>query len=146
MVALKKCRESGVDVSEQVKVCPKCGIKNPVKRRHPFWRAAQASESRHGGQVAGDSLLSPRPDNMKDSRCRTVSPFFLAWIFYPKNYPRTSQGRDGSQFPHADATFCATLREADPRTGSCSTSCLRWIRNPPPSVQSTAQRCRAPPA
>ncbi|WP_233881015.1 zinc ribbon domain-containing protein [Paraburkholderia flagellata] len=31
-MALKKCRECGAEVSEQAKVCPKCGIQNPVKR------------------------------------------------------------------------------------------------------------------
>ncbi|WP_228939228.1 zinc ribbon domain-containing protein [Paraburkholderia saeva] len=31
-MALKKCRECGTEVSDQAKICPKCGIKNPVKR------------------------------------------------------------------------------------------------------------------
>ncbi|KMZ13793.1 hypothetical protein BHUM_02689 [Candidatus Burkholderia humilis] len=31
-MALKQCRECGTEVSDQAKVCPKCGIKNPVKR------------------------------------------------------------------------------------------------------------------
>ncbi|WP_250472213.1 zinc ribbon domain-containing protein [Caballeronia sp. GAFFF1] len=35
-MALKKCRECGTEVSEQAKVCPKCGIQNPVKRSSLF--------------------------------------------------------------------------------------------------------------
>lgn len=31
-MALKNCRECGVEVSDQAKTCPRCGIKNPVKR------------------------------------------------------------------------------------------------------------------
>lgn len=31
-MALKNCRECGVEVSDQAKICPRCGIKNPVKR------------------------------------------------------------------------------------------------------------------
>ena len=31
-MALSKCRECGTEVSEKTKVCPKCGIKNPVKK------------------------------------------------------------------------------------------------------------------
>lgn len=31
-MALKNCRECGTEVSDQAKTCPRCGIKNPVKR------------------------------------------------------------------------------------------------------------------
>jgi len=31
-MALRNCRECGVEVSDKAKICPRCGIKNPVKR------------------------------------------------------------------------------------------------------------------
>lgn len=31
-MALKNCRECGAEVSDQAKTCPRCGIKNPIKR------------------------------------------------------------------------------------------------------------------
>lgn len=31
-MALAKCRECGTEVSEEAKVCPKCGISKPVKK------------------------------------------------------------------------------------------------------------------
>ncbi len=32
-MSLKRCRECGVEVSSEAPTCPKCGVKNPVRKR-----------------------------------------------------------------------------------------------------------------
>ena len=37
-MAIAKCRECGTEVSDQAKVCPKCGIKAPIRKTSIFFK------------------------------------------------------------------------------------------------------------
>lgn len=89
-MAMGKCRECGTEVSDQAKVCPKCGVSKPIKKTSVlvkllagFFAIALLMSIFGGGGEGGSSSTStvsaPRPPDPKTTALDALSFEKLEW-------------------------------------------------------------------